>query len=68
MDNPTTGNGTIDPNTTEYSVSNWVNTSDLTGYRYYIGIFANALRVMSKILEVVCRILSTISHEIKPFK
>ena len=68
MDNPTTNDGTIDPNVTEYGISNWVNTSDLTGYRYCLGVSANILRAISKGLEMVCRILSTISHEIKPFK
>ena len=61
MDNPTPNNGTIDPNTTEYGIPNRINTSNLSGYKYYAAMVANLATTSETIID-------SISQAIRPFK
>ena len=83
MANTATDDGAINYNSTEHSISNRIDTSNLTGYKYIAAIFANRIDTADnalKIRRVVSdntlknsaktskTILNSLSRAIRPFK
>ena len=72
MDSPAADDGAIDLDTAEHSIPNRINTSNLTGWKYYAATVANHMVVADNALKnsttTSKTVLNSISHAIKPFK
>ena len=65
-------NGTTKPDTAEHSISNRINTSNLSGYQYYAATLANYMDTADNALASSTThsktMLNSISQAIRPFK
>ena len=61
MGNPTTTKGRINHSSTEHSISDRIDTSNLSGYKYYAAVVANCATTSENVIN-------SVSQAIRPFK